>query len=68
MALPAAGGWSLVILEVPSNPSHSMIKLLESIEKRAMEVGKSLEGKVCGEQQGLREWRGAVSGEGWGGY
>ena len=44
-----------MILEVPSNPSHSMIKLLESIEKRAMEVGKSLEGKVCGEQQGLRE-------------
>ena len=25
VALPAAGGWGLVILEVPSNPSHSMI-------------------------------------------
>jgi len=25
MALPAAGGWSFTILEVPSNPSHAMI-------------------------------------------
>jgi len=26
VALPVAGGWSLTILEVPSNPSHSVIE------------------------------------------
>jgi len=25
VSLPIAGAWSLVILKVPSNPSHSMI-------------------------------------------
>jgi len=24
-ALPVAGGWNLMVLEVPSHPSHSMI-------------------------------------------
>ena len=26
VALPVVGGWSLMILEVPSNPSHSVIE------------------------------------------
>ena len=25
VALPVAGGWSFMILEVPSNPGHSMV-------------------------------------------
>ena len=29
VALPVAGGWSFMILEVPSNPGHSMINILK---------------------------------------
>lgn len=29
-SLPVAGGWNLMIVEVPSNPSHPMVVILRS--------------------------------------